>query len=69
MSYTPKELREIAHNIEEFRYNKSIDYFYTDAKGEVKRHELTLSPTRDTQLYQMAKDLYIKANGKYTKEA
>lgn len=55
MSYTSKELIEIARNIEAYRLQRV----------SVK----AISPAKDAQLYRIIKDLYNKSHGQYTKEA
>lgn len=54
MSYTSKELNEIAENIEAFRVQA--------------REDKSLSLSNDIFLHHMVKDLYKKSNGIHTKE-
>ena len=55
MSYTSKELTEIARNIEAYRLERI--------------RVRAISPAKDAQLYRIIKDLYNKSHGQYTKEA
>ena len=54
MSYTSKELKEVAENIEAFRV-QAID-------------DRALSWSSDERLHHMIKDLYKRSNGIHTKE-
>jgi len=55
MSYTSKELQEIAQNIEVYRLERV-------RVGDI-------SPAKDAQLFRIIKDLYKISHGVYTKEA
>ena len=55
MSYTSKELQEIARNIEAYRLER--------------RRVKAISCAKDEQLFRMIKDLYKISHGVYTKEA
>lgn len=55
MSYTSKELTEIARNIEAYRLDR--------------RRVKAISHAKDEQLFRIIKDLYDKSHGQYTKEA
>jgi len=55
MSYTSKELIEIARNIEAYRLERV--------------RVRAISPAKDAQLFRIIKDLYNKSHGQYTKEA
>jgi len=55
MSYTSKELIEIACNIEAYRLERV--------------RVRAISPAKDAQLFRIIKDLYNKSHGQYTKEA
>ena len=54
MSYTSKELNEIAENIEAFRVQAIEDK--------------SMSWSNDERLHHMVKDLYKRSNGIHTKE-
>lgn len=54
MSYTSKELNEIAENIEAFRVQA--------------REDKSMSWANDERLHHMIKDLYKRSNGIHTKE-
>ena len=54
MSYTSKELNEIAENINRYRIDS-----YTDNQ---------ISGTQEEQLHRMVKDLYKRSDGIHTKE-
>jgi hypothetical protein len=55
MSYTSKELTDIANNIEAYRFQR------------VSSKDLT--SMQDAKLYRLIKDLHKISNGQYTKEA
>tara|TARA_B100000768_G_C11078974_1_gene289948 strand:+ start:462 stop:665 length:204 start_codon:yes stop_codon:yes gene_type:complete len=55
MSYTSKELKEIAENINKYR----IENY----------NERQISSSQEAQLYRMVKDLYKISDGIHTKEA
>ena len=55
MSYTSKELTDIANDIEAYRLDR------------VRRKDL--SSSKDAKLYEMVKEIHKISNGQYTKEA
>ena len=65
MSYTKEELTEIASNIEDFRAEKSVQYFFTNEVGDLLCQTMGMSAVKNEQLIRTSAELYIMANGKY----
>jgi hypothetical protein len=63
MSYTRKELQEIAYNVEQYRLGKVMESFYKNNEGIILRQELNINRLRREQLHLICSDLYIKSNG------